>query len=47
MIHCEGIEKEIRKMYQKGQGIKGQTAYSDLLLFNILILNNWYNLTVM
>ncbi|XOD67093.1 MAG: hypothetical protein ACMUEL_03560 [Flavobacteriales bacterium Tduv] len=27
MIHWEGMENEIRKIYQKGQGIKGQFAY--------------------
>ncbi|XOD67323.1 MAG: hypothetical protein ACMUEL_04990 [Flavobacteriales bacterium Tduv] len=26
LIHWEGMGKEIRKIYQKGQGIKGQAA---------------------
>ncbi|XOD67210.1 MAG: hypothetical protein ACMUEL_04345 [Flavobacteriales bacterium Tduv] len=28
LIPWEEIKKEIRKLYQKGQGIKGQAAYS-------------------
>ncbi|XOD67652.1 MAG: hypothetical protein ACMUEL_06925 [Flavobacteriales bacterium Tduv] len=28
LIHWKGMEKEIRKIYQKGQRIKGQPAYS-------------------
>ncbi|XOD66632.1 MAG: hypothetical protein ACMUEL_00850 [Flavobacteriales bacterium Tduv] len=27
------MEKEIRKIYQKGQGIKSQPAYSGISLF--------------
>ncbi|XOD66739.1 MAG: hypothetical protein ACMUEL_01445 [Flavobacteriales bacterium Tduv] len=28
LIHWEGMEKEIRKIYQKIHGIKGQSVYS-------------------
>ncbi|XOD67720.1 MAG: hypothetical protein ACMUEL_07320 [Flavobacteriales bacterium Tduv] len=34
LINWEGREKEIRKIYQKGKGIKGQSAYSGISLFN-------------
>ncbi|XOD67168.1 MAG: hypothetical protein ACMUEL_04045 [Flavobacteriales bacterium Tduv] len=33
-IHWEGMEKEIRKIYQKGQGIKVQSDYSGISLYN-------------
>ncbi|XOD66618.1 MAG: transposase [Flavobacteriales bacterium Tduv] len=39
------MEKEIRKIYQKGQGIKVQPAYSGISLFNTLLLSNWYDLS--
>ncbi|WP_103327423.1 transposase [Bacteroidetes bacterium endosymbiont of Geopemphigus sp.] len=39
------IEKEIRKNYQKGVGLKGQPAYSGLSLFKILLLSHWYTLS--
>ncbi|XOD67272.1 MAG: hypothetical protein ACMUEL_04705 [Flavobacteriales bacterium Tduv] len=41
-IHGEGMEKEIRKIYQKGQGIKDQSAYSGILLFKIILLSHCY-----
>ncbi|XOD67685.1 MAG: transposase [Flavobacteriales bacterium Tduv] len=45
LIHWEGIEKEIRKIYQKGQGIKGQPAYSGISLFKMTLLTHWYDLS--
>ncbi|XOD67747.1 MAG: hypothetical protein ACMUEL_07505 [Flavobacteriales bacterium Tduv] len=42
MIHWEGMEKEIRKIYQKVQGIKGQPTYS----VSILIYNDAFKLLV-
>ncbi|XOD66781.1 MAG: transposase [Flavobacteriales bacterium Tduv] len=44
MIHWEGMEKEIRKIYQKGQEIKGQPAYSGISLFKMMLLRHWYDL---
>ncbi|XOD67181.1 MAG: hypothetical protein ACMUEL_04130 [Flavobacteriales bacterium Tduv] len=40
LIHCEGMEKEIRKIYQKVQGIKGQPVYSGISLFKMMFLSN-------
>ncbi|XOD67832.1 MAG: hypothetical protein ACMUEL_08025 [Flavobacteriales bacterium Tduv] len=33
------MQKEIRKIYQKGQGIKGQPAYSGISLFKMILLS--------
>ncbi|XOD67426.1 MAG: transposase [Flavobacteriales bacterium Tduv] len=43
MIYWEGMEKEIRKIYKKDQGIKGQFAYTGISLFKIRILSHWYD----
>ncbi|XOD67510.1 MAG: hypothetical protein ACMUEL_06100 [Flavobacteriales bacterium Tduv] len=45
MIHSKRMDKEIRKMYQKGQGIKDQPAYSGISLFTMMLLSYWYNLS--
>ncbi|XOD67765.1 MAG: transposase [Flavobacteriales bacterium Tduv] len=45
LIHWKGMEKEIRKIYQKGQGIKSQLAYSGISLFKMMLLSNWYDLS--
>ncbi|XOD67331.1 MAG: transposase [Flavobacteriales bacterium Tduv] len=45
LIHWEMMEKEIRKIYQKGQGIKGQPAYSGISLFKMMLLSHLYNLS--
>ncbi|XOD67738.1 MAG: transposase [Flavobacteriales bacterium Tduv] len=37
------MEKEIRKIYQKGQVIKGQPSYSGISLFKMILLSNWYD----
>ncbi|XOD66546.1 MAG: hypothetical protein ACMUEL_00345 [Flavobacteriales bacterium Tduv] len=37
------MEKKIRKIYQKGQGIKDQPAYSRISLFTMMFLSNWYD----
>ncbi|XOD67892.1 MAG: transposase [Flavobacteriales bacterium Tduv] len=39
------LEKKIRKIYQKGQGIKGQPAYSGISLFRMRLLCHWYDLS--
>ncbi|XOD66724.1 MAG: transposase [Flavobacteriales bacterium Tduv] len=45
MIHWEGMEKEIRKIYQKGLGIKDQPLYSGISLFKMKLLSNWYDIS--
>ncbi|XOD67985.1 MAG: transposase [Flavobacteriales bacterium Tduv] len=45
MIHWEGMEKEIRKIYQKGQGIKEKPAYSGISLFKMTLLSNCYDIS--
>ncbi|XOD67595.1 MAG: transposase [Flavobacteriales bacterium Tduv] len=45
LIHWKGMEKEIRKIYQKGQGIKSQPAYSEISLFTMMLLRPWYDLS--
>ncbi|XOD66584.1 MAG: transposase [Flavobacteriales bacterium Tduv] len=39
------MEKKIRKIYQKSQGIKDQPAYSGISLFKMILLSHWYDLT--
>ncbi|XOD68110.1 MAG: transposase [Flavobacteriales bacterium Tduv] len=39
------MEKEINKIYQKGQRIKGQSAYSEIWLFKMMFLSRWYDLS--
>ncbi|XOD67988.1 MAG: transposase [Flavobacteriales bacterium Tduv] len=45
MIHWEVIEKEIRKIYQKGQEIKEEPAYSGISLFKMMLLSNCYDIS--
>ncbi|XOD66528.1 MAG: hypothetical protein ACMUEL_00235 [Flavobacteriales bacterium Tduv] len=40
MSHWKRMEKEIRRIYQKGQGIKGQPAYSEISLFKMTLLSH-------
>ncbi|XOD67061.1 MAG: transposase [Flavobacteriales bacterium Tduv] len=39
------MEKDIRKIYQKGQRINGQLAYSGISLFKMLFLSHCYVLS--
>ncbi|XOD67183.1 MAG: transposase [Flavobacteriales bacterium Tduv] len=45
LIHWEEMEKEIKKIYQKVQGLNGQPFYSKISLFKMMLLSNWYNLS--
>ncbi|XOD66534.1 MAG: hypothetical protein ACMUEL_00270 [Flavobacteriales bacterium Tduv] len=45
MIHWKRMKKEIRKTAQKGQGIKGQPAYSGISLFKMMLLSHCYDLS--
>ncbi|XOD67078.1 MAG: transposase [Flavobacteriales bacterium Tduv] len=44
-INWEGMEKEIIKIYQKGQGIKDQPAHSGIALFKMMLLSQSYDLS--
>ncbi|XOD66727.1 MAG: hypothetical protein ACMUEL_01385 [Flavobacteriales bacterium Tduv] len=45
MIHWEGMDNEIRKIYQKFQEIKSQASYSGVSLFKMTLLCYWYDLS--
>src|SRR5215510_5765995 len=45
LIDWNEIEKEINKMYRRGHSVDGRPAYSGLLLFKMLLLGIWYNLS--
>jgi transposase, IS5 family len=45
IINWEPIEKEINKIYKKGTSIDGRPSYPGLLLFKMMLLQNWYNLS--
>jgi IS5 family transposase len=45
LIDWSEIEKEITKVYKRGHSIDGRPAYSGLLLFKMLLLGIWYNLS--
>ncbi|XOD66656.1 MAG: MIOREX complex component 7 [Flavobacteriales bacterium Tduv] len=40
LIHSEGMEKEIRKIYQKVQGIKDQPVTVVISLFMMMLLSH-------
>ncbi len=39
------LEKEINKVYKKGQSVDGRPSYPGLLLFKMQLLQIWYNLS--
>jgi len=45
MVDWHEIEKEISKHYQKGKSVDGRKSYSSLILFKMLLLQNWYGLS--
>ncbi len=45
LIDWQTIEKEINKIYKKGQSVDGRPAYSGLLLFKMQLLQYWYQLS--
>ena len=45
LIDWQVIEKELNKYYKKGQSTSGRPAYSGLLLFKMLLLGIWNNLS--
>ena len=45
LIDWSEIEKEIRKVYKRGHSVDGRPAYSGLLLFKMLLIGIWYDLS--
>jgi IS5 family transposase len=45
LIDWEEIEKEIKKVYKRGHSVDGRPAYSGLLLFKMLLIGIWYDLS--
>jgi IS5 family transposase len=45
LIDWSGIEKEIKKVYKRGHSVDGRSAYSGLLLFKMLLIGIWYDLS--
>ena len=45
LIDWKEIDEEIKKYYNRGYSVDGRPAYSGLLLFKMLLLEQWYNLS--
>jgi IS5 family transposase len=45
IIDWKLIEKEINKVYKKGTSVDGRPSYPGLLLFKMMLLQNWYRLS--
>ena len=45
IIDWTEVEKEIRKVYKRGHSVDGRPAYSGLLLFKMLLIGIWYDLS--
>ncbi len=45
LIDWSKIEKELLKVYKKGQSVDGRPSYSGLLLFKMLLVQQWYNVS--
>jgi IS5 family transposase len=45
LIDWQPIEKELKKVYKKGQKERGTKAYNPLLLFKMQLISIWYNLS--
>jgi IS5 family transposase len=45
IIKWQPIEKEINKVYKKGFSADGRPSYPGILLFKMLLLEQWYNLS--
>lgn len=45
LIDWQPIEKEINNIYKRGYSVDGRPSYSGLLLFKMLLLQTWYNLS--
>ena len=45
IVDWQQILKVITKYYQKGKSVDGRESYSPLILFKMLLLQNWYGLS--
>lgn len=45
LIDWDKIEYELNKIYKKGQSVDGRPAYSGLLLFKMLLIEIWYDMS--
>jgi IS5 family transposase len=45
IIDWPPLEKELKKVYKRGQKERGTKAYSPLLLFKMQLISVWYNLS--
>lgn len=45
IIDWNPIEKEISKIYKKGHSVDGRPSYPGILLFKMMLLQQWYNLS--
>ena len=45
LIDWKEIDRELKKVYTKGLSEKGAKAYNPLLLFKMLLISKWYDLS--
>lgn len=45
IIDFNSIEKEIEKVYKKGMSVDGRPSYRGIVLFKMMLLQTWYNLS--
>jgi IS5 family transposase len=45
LVNWKEIEKEITKVYKRGHSVDGRPAYNGLLLFKMLLIGIWYDLS--
>jgi IS5 family transposase len=45
IINWNEFEKELNKIYKRGQSVDGRPSYSGLVLFKMTLLQIWYNLS--
>jgi IS5 family transposase len=45
IIDWNVVSKEIDKVYKKGQSVDGRPSYREIVLFKMMLLQTWYNLS--
>lgn len=45
IVDWNAISKEIEKVYKKGQSVDGRPSYRGIVLFKMMLLQTWYNLS--
>jgi len=45
LIDWKEVEKEVNKVYKRGHSVDGRPAYSGILLFKMLLIGIWYDLS--